>query len=73
MLAEKYSHMWAEQQIIKPDNASLTMRAIAGMVLGLILEYIMGDKTLEAHWDELPDVLTNMLLDGLWSDHTHSK
>ena len=49
------------------------MRAIAGMVLGLILEYIMGDKTLEAHWDELPDVLTNMLLDGLWSDHTHSK
>jgi hypothetical protein len=34
-------------------------------VLGLILEYIMGDKTLEAQWDELPDFLTDMILDGL--------
>ena len=39
------------------------MRAISGMVLGLILQHVMGDKTLEAKWDELPDVLTDMILD----------
>ncbi len=38
------------------------------MVLGLILEHIMGDKILEAGWDELPDFLTALILDGLRSD-----
>ena len=38
------------------------------MVLGLILQYIMGGKTLEAKWDELPDFLTDMILDGIGSD-----
>jgi hypothetical protein len=28
----------------------------------------MGDKTLEEKWDELPDFLTNMILDGLGSN-----
>ena len=46
----------------------MTMRTISGMVLGLILEHIMGDKTLEAKLDELPDFLTDMILDGLASD-----
>ena len=68
MLADKYLQRWAEQHIIKPTNISLTTRAISGMVLGLILEYIMGDKTLESQWDDLPDVLTDMILDGLGDD-----
>jgi hypothetical protein len=38
------------------------------MVLGLIVEHIMGDQTLESRWDELPDFLTDMILDGLGSD-----
>lgn len=66
-LAEMYFQQWAEQHIVKPIDISLTMRALSGMVLGLILEYIMGDKTLEAKWDELPDFLTDMILDGLVS------
>jgi TetR/AcrR family fatty acid metabolism transcriptional regulator len=68
ILAEKYFQQWAEQHIIKPINISLTMRVISGMVLGLILEHIMGDKILEAQWDELPDFITDMILDGLGSD-----
>ncbi len=69
-LAEKYFQLWAEQHILKPVDIGLTMRAISGMVLGLILEYIMGDTTLEAKWDELPDFLTDMILDGLRSDRS---
>ena len=35
-MAEKYSQRWAEQHIFKPIDTSMTMRAISGMVLGLI-------------------------------------
>jgi hypothetical protein len=67
VIAERYFQQWTGQHILKPIDISITMRAISGMVLGLILEHIMGDKTLEAKWDELPDVLTDMILDGLIS------
>ena len=64
-MAETYFQQWAAQHIIKPINISLAMRAISGMVLGLIVEHIIGDQTLEKKWDELPDFLTDMILDGL--------
>ncbi len=67
-MAEAYFQQWASQNIIKPINTGLAMRAISGMVLGLIVEHIMGDQTLESKWDELPDFLTDMILDGLGSD-----
>jgi AcrR family transcriptional regulator len=67
-MAEAYFQQWAAQHIIKPINISLAMRAISGMVLGLIVEHIMGDQALESKWDELPDFLTDMILDGLGSD-----
>ena len=64
-MAEAYLQQWASQQIVLPINISLAMRAISGMVLGLIVEHIIGDQTLESKWDELPDFLTDMILDGL--------
>ncbi len=67
-MAEVYFQQWLAQHIIKPINISLTMRAILGMVLGLIVERIMGDQTLESQWNELPDFLVNLILDGLGSD-----
>ena len=67
-MAEAYFQQWAAQHIIKPINISLAMRAVSAMVLGLIVEHIMGDQTLESMWDELPDFLTDMILDGLGSD-----
>ncbi len=69
-IAERYFQQLAEQHSFKPIDMRMTMRAIAGMVLGLILEYIMGDKTLEAQWDELPDFLTNLILDGIGSEQS---
>jgi AcrR family transcriptional regulator len=67
-MAEAYVQQLAAQHIIKPINISLAMRAISGMVLGLIVELIMGDQALESKWDELPDFLTDMILDGIGSD-----
>ncbi len=54
--------------VLSEINISLAMRAISGMVLGLIMEHIIGDQTLETKWDELPDFLTDMILDGLGRD-----
>jgi TetR/AcrR family fatty acid metabolism transcriptional regulator len=73
ILAERYVEQWAGRGIIKPGNAGLVTRAISGMVVGIILQYIIGDKTLESAWDELPDVLTDIILDGLESENTHSE
>jgi AcrR family transcriptional regulator len=69
-MAERYFQRWAEQHLFKPIDISMTVRAISGMVLGLILEHVMGDKTLEAKWDELPDFLTDLILDGIGSDQS---
>jgi TetR/AcrR family fatty acid metabolism transcriptional regulator len=73
MLAEKYYTQWAELNIIKPSNISLTVRAVSGTILGLILEYTLGDKTLESQWDDLPDVIIDMIWDGLGSVNAQSK
>ena len=67
-MAEVYFQQWAKQYIVKPIDISLTMRAITSMVLGLIMERIMGDSILESKWDELPDFLTDLILDGLGSE-----
>jgi len=69
-LGEQIFQQWAEQHIVKPIDISLTMRVIAGMMMGLMLEYTLSDKTLEAKWDALPDFLANLLLNGLASDPT---
>lgn len=67
-MAETYFQQWAEQHIVKTTNTRLAMRALSGMVLGLIIEYLMGDPALETAWDELPDVLTDLIMDGLRSE-----
>ncbi|HCI80795.1 MAG TPA: hypothetical protein DHW02_14010 [Ktedonobacter sp.] len=64
-MAERYFQQWAEQHLIQTPDISLTMRAVSGMIVGLMMQYILGDKTLEAKWDTLPDFLTDMILDGL--------
>lgn len=61
-IAETYFQQWAVQHKLSSINISLMMRAISGMVLGLIVERIIGDQTLESSWDELPAFLTDMIL-----------
>ncbi|SRR5258706_5999433 len=64
-VAEKYFQQLIDQGLIRPVDAGLTMRAVSATFLGLILMRIMGDKPLQTQWDELPDFLTDMILDGL--------
>jgi AcrR family transcriptional regulator len=68
LMAEGYFQEWSAQHIIKPLNVGLTMRAITGMILGLLVERIIGDATLEAQLDDLPDFLVALIMDGLGSE-----
>ena len=65
LIGEQYLQLLAEHQQIKPLNSALTVRAISAMILGLLMQYGMDDQLLRQHWDDLPTMLTNLLLDGL--------
>jgi AcrR family transcriptional regulator len=61
--------MMAEAYLIKhgmnPTQVHLTTRVISSLIMGLMLQIIMGDTTLTEHWDELPDFITDLLLKGI--------
>src|SRR6266571_4720930 len=46
-------------------DVSLTARAIAGLLLGLLTLQLLGDEVIAQRWEELPEVLTSLLFDGL--------
>jgi TetR/AcrR family fatty acid metabolism transcriptional regulator len=67
-MGEQLLLMWAEQHRIPPERTAVTIRVLSGLVLGLMLEHIMGDLVLQAEWDGLPDVLVDLLLHGLGNE-----
>ncbi len=46
-------------------NLPLSMRVVAGSLLGLMVLQLLGDETLAARWHEIPDALADLLLPGL--------
>ena len=64
-LARPLFQKWVHDKSIRPIDIDLTLRAMSGIVFGLILANIAGDKMLDARWDALPDFLTDLMLNGL--------
>jgi AcrR family transcriptional regulator len=50
---------------IRSVDVPLTVRAIAGLLLGLLTLQLLGDEVIVQRWEELPEVLTSLLFDGL--------
>lgn len=50
---------------VRGIDVPLTVRAIAGMLLGLLTLQLLGDEAIARRWEELPEVLTSLLFDGL--------
>lgn len=50
---------------LDPAVAPLLARTVMGTVLGLIIERILGDPLLAERWDDLPDFLADLIVDGL--------
>jgi AcrR family transcriptional regulator len=64
-IAETYLQTQVDQGRLHIPDVGLTVRAISAMILGLMIEYTVGDHTLGAQWDQLPDALTDLILNGI--------
>jgi len=61
-------HAFQAQQAagqVQSLDVPLTVRAIAGLLLGLLTLQLLGDEMIAQRWEELPEVLTSLLFDGL--------
>lgn len=50
---------------LQPVDVKLTLRAVPGLVLGLLILRMLGDPALTERWAELPELVSRMIFDGL--------
>lgn len=67
-VAEMAFQQWAELGLIKTKQGQLIVHVVSGMVMGLILQYIVGDDLLHEHWEALPDIVTDLIMQGIARD-----
>ncbi|GGO41044.1 TetR/AcrR family transcriptional regulator [Deinococcus humi] len=68
VLGERVFARWASEGRIRPERVELVVRAFAAQVLGLLVLRQLGDDTLTARWDEIPDVVSDLMLHGIEGD-----
>lgn len=64
-LGEKQFQQLAQQGKISSADIPLLARALAALFLGLVTLRALDDTHLAQQWDALPDVLTELILDGI--------
>lgn len=64
-LAEPYFEQLIATGKLRSINIPLTLRTIAGTFLGLLMLRLLGDQSTEAQWEDIPELLTTLLLDGM--------
>jgi TetR/AcrR family fatty acid metabolism transcriptional regulator len=62
---EKNVQARVEMGYLQAANVPLTVRAVQGMFVGLLILRILGDKPLQAGWNDMPEVVTALIFDGL--------
>jgi AcrR family transcriptional regulator len=72
-LAERYFQTQISQGHMRPTDAPLAARAVAGSVLGLLLLQLFGDEQLASRSDELPDVLAALFINGMKDENEKMK
>jgi AcrR family transcriptional regulator len=69
--AESAVRGWLAGDAPGAPDAALVTRALAGMVLGVLLLRLLDDRLLAERWDDVPDALAGVFLHGLTSDPAH--
>lgn len=74
-VAEHYFLAQMEEGQLRKVDAPLAVHAIAGTVFGLLMIQLLGDELIAARWEELPEVLTMLMFNGLKpaGDATHDR
>lgn len=65
LLGEHYFRQQEQKGDVRQVDATLVTRAIAGTLLGLLVIQLLGDKEIARRWEELPEVITTLMFDGL--------
>ena|SRR5258708_6508422 len=69
-LAEGFFHQWVAGGNLRPVDPALALRVASAMLLGVLVQQIIGDPVLDAHQAELPELMADILLHGL-KENTH--
>lgn len=64
-LAEPFFQQLVAAGDLRAVDVPLALRAMTATLLGLVMLRLMGDQHLREHWDDIPDLLTTLLLDGM--------
>jgi TetR/AcrR family fatty acid metabolism transcriptional regulator len=64
-IAEHVFKEWSDKGVIQVENPALLARIAAGMMLGVMMTGATGDEAVIAQWDNLPPVMTDVLLNGI--------
>ncbi|GEM45481.1 TetR/AcrR family transcriptional regulator [Deinococcus cellulosilyticus] len=62
--AELFAQQWATKRGLKLQHDTLNMRILSSLILGLLIQRVMEDPVLTSVWNDLPDVVTDLLLPG---------
>ncbi len=54
-----------EAGALRPINVPLTVRAVQSMFVGLLVLRVLGDKPLQAGWNDMPEVVMTLIFEGL--------
>jgi AcrR family transcriptional regulator len=65
---EQYVQARVELGHIRPVDAALATRVVQAMFVGLLVLRILGDETVVARWDALPELLATIIFDGLQAE-----
>lgn len=67
-IAEEYFQAMVEHGRIRPVDAPLAVRTLAGTVVGLLVLDLLGDEEVRSRWQEIPEVVASIMSEGLESD-----
>lgn len=67
-VAEHGFQRFREQGQLREMDVPLAVRAIAGTFFGLLVLQLLGDQQIAEHWQELPELLTKLLYDGIGAE-----
>ena len=64
-IAEEYFQAMVENGRIRPVDAPLAVRTLAGTVVGLLVLDLLGDEEVKSRWQEIPEVVASIMSEGL--------
>jgi AcrR family transcriptional regulator len=67
-MGEQSMQQWASEQGMDVARTQLVLHIISGLMMGLAMQRVMGDEILTTTWDALPEILADLLLNGLQGD-----